>query len=490
MATDVYFSTNPADWEQLEGLYISERNPPGVISGADLSITGMASQCVRGPERVVDVTSPEQFLEIFGGRDYYDGGPLVGQVWAALLNKQFGRLAIRRVVAADAVVATLDLDDVVPTTIVRADASSTGAWATGANGVSIAVEDASDGDALKFDVVASYRGESVRYANLNTQAGFDNLETVVGTDDARWITLVKLADGRPLNAAAAPLASGVDGTLVAADYTEGVDELSAHEGVAVILVPEDSGFEATISGRYVTLAPTTPDRMYIAWSGVDQSVASEVTQVGTDITTRSDRIIWCYNLTYTIDPETSAEIPQGPHVWMASILSQTDVDVHPGDPDNSSLLAGIKRLARPNLTRADLISLRNAGISSLERTRSGFGFRSGVTTSLESGKTEITRRRMADFLQLGLAERLTSWVKKQNTTSRRASMDGEITAFLSELQDAERVVEAFSLTTTTKPSQRARGLELRLMQVRLIAHILHLVLETEIGTGVEITEQI
>ena len=45
------------------------------------------------------------------------------------------------------------------------------------------------------------------------------------------------------------------------------------------------------------------------------------------------------------------------------------------------------------------------------------------------------------------------------------------------------------IDTLNTPTQRAQGIEKILMRVRLIGHILELVLETEIGTSVVITEQ-
>src|SRR5690554_2702784 len=100
MSTDLYFTTNPADWTKLEGLYVSERNPPGMIQGANTSVVGFAGKCVRGPDHPVEITSPGRCLEVFGGRDYTatgQGGTRIGEVHGALLNKRFGKIVVRRV---------------------------------------------------------------------------------------------------------------------------------------------------------------------------------------------------------------------------------------------------------------------------------------------------------------------------------------------------------------------------------------------------------
>src|SRR5262245_59775097 len=97
---DIFFTTNPSEFSKLEGLYISERKPPGFITGRDLSTTGLAGRCVRGPTNPQIITNPGAFTDIYGSRDQGSGGTLIGQVWAALLNKAFGRLVVRRVVAS------------------------------------------------------------------------------------------------------------------------------------------------------------------------------------------------------------------------------------------------------------------------------------------------------------------------------------------------------------------------------------------------------
>jgi hypothetical protein len=490
---DVYFTTNPTEWTRLPGLYISERNPVAFITGADLSTVGMATRCVRGPTTPLTITSVAQFLEIYGGRDYGSGGTLIGQGWAALANKPFGTLVIRRVAAADGVKGTLNLSNVTPTAIARVDASSLGLW--GAD-VEVEVTDATDGDATHWNLVVTYLGETVTLQNLDTSTGVDNLAVTVGDDPGRLIDITKLADGRPLNSGPTALGSAAEGTLVVGDYTAGMNDIAVYPGVAVCLTPEASaGSAATFNGNLVTLASTVADRMFLTWSQVHgQSRSTEVTAVAAQITTTSDRIVWCYNSTYTVDPETTTEFAQAPHVWLASIMSQNDVDEHPGAAVCAKQTAGVKRMANTSLSRGDLIALREAGISTLERIAdrrnrsSMFLFRDAVTTDLTDGKTEITRRRMADFLQLSASDRLRAFVKAKGTRVNRALMAGEITAFSEDLMDQERIVENFSIeqeAVNTK-AQRARGLEKLLWSVELVKHMLYIVLETDIGTGVTI----
>lgn len=503
--SDIYFTTNPADFAKLEGLYVVERGPTGFIRGADFSTTGIAGACVRGPDDPQVITSVGRFLDVFGGRDFGSGGTLIGQVWAALLNKQFGTLVVQRVRAAAAVKASFTLETAAGgagTAVLRVDASSVGSWG---NLVGVSVSAASDGNANHFKLTVQYQGKQKVLDNLDISSTNDNTAIVNGSDAARFVDLVKLAPGRPSNNTASTDGAdangfvllgqtvagytsvvGSDGTLAVTDYNGGVNNLAVFPGISTVFVPEAVPTPATFHSNLVTLSSVVSDRVFLTWAQTHgQAVSTETAQVTTQITTRTDRITWCFNSPFTIDPTNSTEIQQGPHVWLASILSQVDVDIHAGSADTIPLLAGITRLTNTSLTRTDLIALKAAGISTLERNTNGFQFRSVVTTSLAPGRTELARRRMADFLQLSAAVRLASYVKARNTPEIRALMASELTAFSIGLKVIPRVIENFSIdqVSVNTDQQRAAGEEHILWRVKLIGHILDLVFETEIGTG-------
>lgn len=492
MASDIYFTSNPSDYSKLEGLYVTERKPPGFIRGVDLSTVGFAGTCVRGPTTPQLITSSGDFRAIYGERNYgstQGSGTLVGNVWAALLNKPFGSIVVRRVAAAAASVASHIFADVTPTNIIRIEASSVGAWGLE---VTASVEAATDANVNHFNVRAKYHGGEELYQNIDVSGSNDNTALVIGSSLSRLINIVKLNPGRPLNAADQALATGgSDGSVASTDYNLGLDDLSAFPGVGVVLIPEIAPTPSTVQSHIVTLAPTVSDRIFLTWSMVHgQSQATEVSSEASAITTTSDRIVWCYNSPYTIDPTTGMELQQAPHIWMASILSQVDVDIHPGAFQTVPVLAGITRLTNTSLSRGDLIALRNGGISTLENLASGFQFRSGVTTNLNPGLTEITRRRSADFLQLSAANFLRTFVKGKNTAEIRAAMAGALAAFSSTLKAQGRIIEDFEIeqTSVNTSALRAQGEEHILWRVKLIGHILALVLETEISTGTVIAQ--
>jgi hypothetical protein len=515
--TDIYFTTNPADYTKLEGLYISERNPPGFIQGADLSLVGIAGKCVRGPSTPQLITSPGRFLEVYGGRDQTAngaGGARVGEVHGALMNKKFGAIVVRRVVAADAVKASFTWEAAAGgagAQLLRIDASSPGAWG---NNVAFKISDAGDGNVNHFKATFRYLGQEYVYDNCDITTGNDNLAVVLGSDVSNVVTMTKLASGRPSNTVASQDGAdatafvalgqtgitgytgvaGTEGTLAVTDYNAGMNDLAVYPGVAVCFVPEIvAGSVATFHSNLVTLASQVSDRIFLTWAQAHgQSAATEAAQVTTQITTRSDRIWWCYNSPFTVDPDTGAEAQQGPHVWLASILSQISVGIHAGSSQTMALLAGVKRVTATSLSRPDLIVLRAAGVCALEQVDGGFQFRSVVTTDLHPEKSEGSRRRIADYLQLAASKRLRSFVKARNTVPNRATMAAELTAFSRSEQNPDTgVIEDFvidqkSVNTT---GQRAQGLEKILWRVKPVDFILWLVFETEIGSGVVIESQ-
>ncbi len=377
------------------------------------------------------------------------------------------------------------------TALLRADASSPGVWG---NQVSVAVAVASDGSTAHSNVTATYLGQTFSYKNIDiSKTGTDNTLATLGSDtDANVITLTKLASGVPAVAAAAALAGGSDGTIADADYIAALDlaavaKDTAGNGAGVVFVAEYSS--AALKAEIQILAAASSDRLFLCCPTTSSvSVSTAATEAATF--TRSDRIVYCYNHAYTLDPATATEVLTHPTGWLASVLSQIDIDIHPGEEDTKPFLAGITRLYNPGLARGDYIALKSAGICALERDN-GYSFVSGVTTSLTPGKEEITRRRSADFIQISGARALKSQVKKKNTISRRKAIVGLLDSFLGGLKSAERVVEAYLIDDDSLNSSQSRGqgVERILIRVRLIGHILQLVLETEIGQQVSITER-
>lgn len=613
-----FFTTNDSEITLLEGLYIKEKNPPATIAGVSLNKVCMVGESIRGPaNRAISISNETRFVEVFGGRDQGNGGDITSNLWKSLLNKPFGRMEIVRVVASDAVAAslavpvtgaeaavgsiqciakadhvdgeTLTISDGVHSakvfefdvagdgvtggrvavdisgattapqvanilvtainnasnldivavhntndglvlltntgagafgnvsitdtvsdsgfvvtgmedgadagaSLLQVDATSAGEWG---NNVDITVAAASDGDANHFNLTVTYLGKDYIYKNLDISTGNDNTASVLGDDEGNIVVLTKLADGVPAPMSATAMQNGSDGTVVDADYTgtgKALEVAAVASGCGVVAVAEH--MSAAIKAKLATLAAASTDRLFLM--APDSETVSKSTAISEVASYRSDRIVYCFNHAYTLDPDTATQVISSPDMWMASILSQVDVDVNPGEEAAKQFTAGITKLYNEALARGDYIDLKDAGIAALEKDE-GFAFVSAITTSLESGKDQITRRRMADYLQLSIAKELKHSVKKKNTVTRRKANAAMISAFLNDLARAERIVDtdatskkpAFSVDTEklNSDAQRALGVERILMRVKLIGHMLFLVLETEIGTSVNISEK-
>lgn len=500
------FTTNDADVTQLEGVYIKETDPPATVQEQSLNTVAVFGATLKGPTgKAVQITSEARFIEVFGGG--YLAGVNINKVWTSILNKGFSSLYVARVFAPAAVKASFTLESAAGgagTQVLRIDASSVGTWG---NSLKWRVRTATDAVSSHFDldIKDTITGKTWIYQNIDIVNG-DNTAGIIGTDDGRPVDLAKLASTRPSNStggvdgadtdgftflgqvvAGYVSVPGTDGSIADGDYFgtgKGLNLVSTLKGVAIVYPAEY--MSSTLKAAMKTQAAASSDRLFLIGAN-DQTVIASAA-VADVPTYRSDRLIYCYNHVYTIDPFTGTEVLVRPESWMATIMANTDVDIHVGEEDTKRFLAGITRLFNESLERADYVSLRAAGISAMEIDLGSPVFVSGVTTDLTPGKTEIARRRMADFLQLSAAFALRFHVKKKNTEARRTAIAATLKGWLSGLKQQGRVVESYNIDMDilNTPTDRDNGIQRILMQVDLVPHMLSVVLTTEIGTGVTV----
>lgn len=484
------------------GVYILERETPSAQPGVATNIIGMTGTAVRGPvNENVRVTSFGEFLAYFGGRDDGSSGASVeSELWRAQVGKTFGPLIINRAAAAAATTAEADFVETA-TPVINISATSPGTWG---NELSIDIEDATDGTATSFNIVVTLGSEVITYRNLSVNGTDDNLAEVIGdfdTDRSILIVATKLASGRPDNVAAAALDDtvGANGTIADTDFTAADGPLESLAGyidadtglpLKAVLVAGQS--TTAVKTKLNTLATASSDRIFLACPD-DQTITKSAasTEVGTF--TRDDRLLYCFNHTRVLDPETATLMWVEPHTWAASILSQNDADVHMGDAVNVSLLGAVRDLAFPALLPADYDTFTANGIAALERTSDGYVFADAPVTD----RTQLGYRLMKDFLIRGLAQIANDDVKKANTPQRRSKRKGAYEAFLEGFAREQRYVDVDSennalinvdLDVLNTSASRATGLQRDLVQVRLVAFNLVIRLEVEIGTTVTISE--
>ena len=196
---------------------------------------------------------------------------------------------------------------------------------------------------------------------------------------------------------------------------------------------------------------------------------------------------------------TDGVIDQSMAPWVASVLSLLPPERNPaqGLPPATTALAGIRGISSglaDTLTQSSYKTMRAQGIIGLRLDRNvGPVLQSGITTSLTSGQKNIARRRMADFLQDSISQRLNGFAKLPLTQQLKDGMVSEVTAFLSGLlsenNPAAQRIAAFSVDDQSgnTPELEALGVFVLVVRVRTLASADFIVLQTEVGEGVTVS---
>ena len=184
--------------------------------------------------------------------------------------------------------------------------------------------------------------------------------------------------------------------------------------------------------------------------------------------------------------------------WLAAVCSNLPPERNPGQaaepvPTVMAPVLGIQRGVSA-LTMTDYINLRAKGICGLRIDKtSGPIFQSGVTTSLIAGTKNINRRRMADFIEDSLANRLVQLSKLPLTNAFKDAAVIEVVAFLDELLSpnnaAAQRINNYEVDTKSgnTPELEAKGIYVIIVRVRTLATADFIVVQAEIGEGVVIT---
>lgn len=228
---------------------------------------------------------------------------------------------------------------------------------------------------------------------------------------------------------------------------------------------------------------------------------------------RHQRTIYCFPGVQTLVPAIAAKgtaggfgytadgvIDVGADGFMASICSQLAPEENPGQLTTFSLGAlGVEK-NNPDvqaLTIVDYTQFRAAGIAAPRMDAGVMIFQSGVTSvnpQVDPQFRNIARRRMADFIQDSLAQRMKAYGKKLNSRSRRAEIIGIIRDFLTSLlspgnQQAQRI-DGFSIDAVSgnTPQTLALGIFRIIINVRTLSSLDAIVLQTTIGESVDVSE--
>jgi hypothetical protein len=183
---------------------------------------------------------------------------------------------------------------------------------------------------------------------------------------------------------------------------------------------------------------------------------------------------------------------------LCSVLSLIQPERNPGeltDVTQSALstVLGQQRGA-PVLTRADYEVMKSFGICGIRIDRSsGPVFQSGITTSLVSGRTRISRRRMADFIQDSLARQYNLYVKQLLSENVKTALitetDGFLAGLLARATPNLQRIAGYSVDPTggNTPELESQGIYVLGVAVRLLAEADNIVLNANIGESVVVT---
>lgn len=495
---DIMKISNPLDALLVDGVYIKEEDPPGQVRGRGTGVVGIVGQFERGPEQVVtSVGSPSEFQRLFGGYGPATAGGFNG--YNALARKKFRQLRVVRVGGTGIAQASKTFN-ATATPVFTVKAKWKGAYGNNYSAQILAATDT--GITQGFRLKVFYKGELVcDFDNLNAALGaslaLPENDHVTGAMEASQTT-------KPDVAAAAALTSGADGTPADADYTgdganvKGIRLFESLNDVNILIMGK---YNAAIKAALLSHVALNEDKMaVIAPDSASVAVSAAVTDVGSY---RHDRLIYTYpyHKQYSPDKGDYDDVPAAG--VMASILSEFGPHIDPAIIESVDMSRAISGLSSGgnSFTWNDYVTLNRAGISALQFSPLyGYKFKNGVTTSLVSGKEPILRRRMTDFLQDSIGERLIFWQNKPNKRENHEVIKGEIEAFLRGLGKlgvlpTERDVDPgtfpflVDIDSLNDNTSIANGEFHILLKVRIFSSMRYIVLHATIGTGVEVREE-
>jgi hypothetical protein len=450
----------------------------------------------------------QRFLDVFGSRDRNtNGGTIFGHVWKALQGKRWGRLIVSRVVASDAVAASFTLETLANgsgTPVLRVDARWKGA---AGNDIKIKVVAATNGDVNAFNLVTKKYGKVQLQENIKITTGFDNTNSVIGGDDATYITVTKLADGVPITTGMSGLdadgfvnlgqtvgsftsVAGSDGTIADADYTgagKGMDQMNSYRGVQAVAVVGRSN--AAIKTAMATFAGTASQRVWFATT--DSQTTAYTSAITERATFNSQRMSYWHNWPQIADPITQELLYEEPFLFPMSIMSQTDPDIHVGD-----IYAELDDPTRD--------ALSNGGVSYMLHDLDQAGNDviipgDALTCDFTVNNRDLDGRYMKDFLLDAIGNRMRGDQFKGNTPSNRAARAGAVSSFLDTLAFKDRYVlrdeqgvpqySYVNDSSVNNPADQQAGDQVDQLICQLIPKNKRIRLNAIIGVDATITEQ-
>lgn len=494
-----YFTTNLVG-HQLPDLYIAELSPPRRVVGVGTGVVAVIGEFQKGPvDEAITIGSLAQFVETFGGPGP-DANGVSYKGYVSLMNKGWQDLRVVRVSNSGqaAATATMVSSDATPNNMIKVDAASLGFYG---NKIKVEVTNGTNAGTKKVTFITE-RGMREPFDNVDVSDA-DKLAAFVKKVNAQGtVTLTGLQPGTLANGNYT-LAGGSDGTFANGDYIgsisseRGLRVLERVEAVNLIFIAENGaattqGAVQEINAAVLNHCNQQQNRMGVLCGLVDDTIAIAKENVEE---CRGDRAVYCYPYLETYDADNNVSILVAPNSFVAAKIASLSPHVSPSNKQ----LGGVTGLSK-NLTRAECVELTEAGIMCISFVQGGgYRIRNGRTTELfDTGRWQVYRRRMTDYIQIALAKSLNWAISEPHTKELRRQIRQSIVDFLAELEslgmigDPNGVLPAYNVVcdvTNNPPSVVAAGKLYCDVRVRLIAAADFIIIRTEIGEGV-ITSQV
>lgn len=484
----IYYSTNPTDWTQIDGIYVNEINPPASVTGVGSGVTGIVSKLDWGSQNSpVPISSVQDLNTAFG---YYSG------LESQLTNLTFSSLYVVRASATGDVASTATL---LTGAILNAKYKG-----SGGNFIQYSIQNPTSAVETKFKLLirmvwvtglltTTTNVETYDEVDFTTPAGITAFTNTINSKSLYCTVGSITAVTRPVNIAYTNFAGGTSGSPLTADYSTALNTLN--NSVFPDIVSSDVGLIGTDPVNTALYNYSIGNNNKIAIITINDNQTTALTEV-TTYTEPTGRIVCVSGLVTKVD-NYGRSVVMPVALMMAATLSSTSPAIDPAYVSNASFFSGVTSLssAIPR-QRSDYISLNAAGICAPEYDPLyGFKFKNGVTTQLVNADLRlIYTRRMTNYLERSISRYLVNFQNAPNTLDNRLAAKGAIISFIKLQQQFGLLPQGdnsylVDVITPNTPAVLAQNMFIINYKQQLISSMRFIVLSIQVGASVTIQSQ-
>ena len=309
--------------------------------------------------------------------------------------------------------------------------------------------------------------------------------TITGAYDSALAAL--LEDATPANEVNIVYCARKDTSIALALRAHVLTASAGARGCTAVIAPQVDvvlNTTAAVAAAWPGVGAYRHERVIYAWPGVQASFtdAKNFSIKGADANQYTDGIL-----------------DTGFDGWVASALSNLAPERNPGQssepiPTVFAPILDFQRGLTETLAINSYKAMKQNGICGPHfSARTGTTIQSGVTTSTTSGRTNINRRRFADFWEDSIADRLQSFSKEPMSEAWKDSIESEIVAFgedlLSTNNPAAQRIDGYEVDRESgnTAARLAAGIFVVIARARMTPTGDFIVLQAEVGENVTIT---